>query len=254
VMGPGGVEIEMGVANEDETVGIRGMEVLIGTEGENEGKETRGKVKVESKSVVANEVANEVARRRVEPHHNTTCYSSRDPSNNSTISAAARFRFRAARYKTIARRPSLFLGQYPSPPLHSTQPLIMSSSSSSTIAAATEKVVATVNKPRSLSVFLELAPVLSTSYPAQPSSRTSSTASSVPPKFDPSLLAVEPATSAVDLSAPAEASDQTHKDRRSSSVSSTSSARQRFLKLGPVHFGGDPLESDWVDAEGAGRS
>jgi len=108
-------------------------------------------------------------------------------------------------------------------------------------AAAAEKVVPFVSKPRSLSVFLELAPVLSTS-PSDASPR----ATSAQP-----VLASEIPASAIDMSTPVEASEQPNKDRRSSSVSSTGSARPRFLKLGPVHFGGDPLESDFVDVEDA---
>jgi hypothetical protein len=108
-------------------------------------------------------------------------------------------------------------------------------------AAAAEKVVPFVSKPRSLSVFLELAPVLSTAPSDAPSRATSAR---------PVLTAEVPA-SAIDMTTPAEASEQPNKDRRSSSVSSTSSARPRFLKLGPVHFGGDPMESDFVDVEDA---
>jgi len=106
-------------------------------------------------------------------------------------------------------------------------------------AGAAEKVVPFVSKPRSLSVFLELAPVLSTSP------------SGASPQAISTRLTAEAPASAIDMSTSAEASEQPNKDRRSSSVSSTSSARPRFLKLGPVHFGGDPLESDFVDVEDA---
>jgi hypothetical protein len=114
-------------------------------------------------------------------------------------------------------------------------------------AAAAEKAAPFVSKPRSLSVFLELAPVLSTS-PSDASSRATSVSTSSVAR--PVLTGEVPA-SAVDMSTPADASERTNKNRRSSSVSSTSSGRRRFLKLGPVHFGGDPLESDFVDVEDA---
>jgi len=38
------------------------------------------------------------------------------------------------------------------------------------------------------------------------------------------------------------------KERRSSSMSSNSSARRRFLKLGPVH-GGDQPQQDFVEVD-----
>lgn len=94
------------------------------------------------------------------------------------------------------------------------------------------------------SAFLILAPEKSEPYLQQPkeTSRTSSTSSTA---TDASVLD----TSAVDTTTEAEPNEATQKTRRSSSISSTSSARRRFLKLGPVHFGGDPLESDFVEAE-----
>ena len=78
------------------------------------------------------------------------------------------------------------------------------------------------------SPFLVLAPTQSNSYPASPVG-------------SPSTAAVSTALSAVPL-------DDTHK--RTSSVSSTSSEELkglRFLKLGPVHFGGEPGVSDYAD-------
>jgi len=47
----------------------------------------------------------------------------------------------------------------------------------------------------------------------------------------------------------AEPSEHIKKDRRSSSTSSYGAFRLRFLKLGPVHNGGDPGVSDYVDIE-----
>lgn len=77
-------------------------------------------------------------------------------------------------------------------------------------------------------MFLVLAPVMSSSYPAQPSeSRNTSvtTTAKNAQSFD-----VEPVK----------------KERRSSSISSSASGKYRFLKLGPVHFGGEPGEHDYV--------
>jgi len=93
-------------------------------------------------------------------------------------------------------------------------------------------------------VFLSLAPVLSSSYPSQPASRSSSLSS-----VDASALAGQPEPEqAVDLTSSAEPSDQMVKERRSSSMSSNSSARRRFLKLGPVH-GGDQPQQDFVEVD-----
>jgi len=85
-------------------------------------------------------------------------------------------------------------------------------------------------------VFLVLAPVLSTDHPTPASSRASS-------------FAMPKDTSAVDMTLTVEAADQLKKDRRSSSVSSSGGFRRRVLKLGPVHGGGEPGVSDYVELE-----
>ena len=85
-------------------------------------------------------------------------------------------------------------------------------------------------------VFLVLAPVLSTDHPTPASLRASS-------------FAVPKDTSAVDMTLTVEAADQLKKDRRSSSVSSNGTFRRRILKLGPVHDGGEPGVSDYVELD-----
>lgn len=99
--------------------------------------------------------------------------------------------------------------------------------------------------PRPDSLFLVLAPVMSTDYPSPVSSRASSVVSAKP---SPTIVG-EPATSAVDETEPAEAMVQFQKDRRSSSTSSYGAFRRRFLKLGPVHNGGEAGVSDYVNIE-----
>lgn len=77
--------------------------------------------------------------------------------------------------------------------------------------------------------FLNLLPATSEGYPtAQPARKASSVA--------------ETANTTSSLTTP-----DSLRPRRSSSISSSDSSRQRFLKLGPVYFGGDPSESDWVE-------
>lgn len=96
--------------------------------------------------------------------------------------------------------------------------------------------------------FLILAPTLSSDYPSQNSSRASSVGSTTaaPPALSTAAL---PSTSAIDDSAPADATEQVKKDRRSSSVSSTGVFRRRILKLIPVHNGGEPGVSDYVELD-----
>jgi len=66
VMGWEGVGIDTGWDNEDETVGIRGTEVLIDTEVVNEDKELRGEVKDVSKLAVADsEVVKSVGKSEI---------------------------------------------------------------------------------------------------------------------------------------------------------------------------------------------
>ncbi|KAF2664084.1 hypothetical protein BT63DRAFT_100631 [Microthyrium microscopicum] len=91
------------------------------------------------------------------------------------------------------------------------------------------------------STFLVLAPESSSGFPKEDSRSSSMSSTASKPILD--NVAVD--GSAIDTTAPADLVVPV-KDRRSSSVSSNGSAR-RFLKLGPVHFGGDPKESDWVE-------
>src|ERR1700709_1015847 len=89
--------------------------------------------------------------------------------------------------------------------------------------------------------FLVLAPETQGYKPTADASRSAST----PSASDKAATTTE----AVDATLiPAPTSNKT-RVRRSSSISSASSSasRLRFLKLGPVHFGGDPTASDFVD-------
>jgi hypothetical protein len=104
----------------------------------------------------------------------------------------------------------------------------------------------TIRAPQLDTAFLILAPVMSSDYPTPASSRASSLASTKP---SAPVLAGELSGSAIDMTESAEASEQIKKDRRSSSTSSYGAFRRRFLKLGPVHNGGDPGVSDYVDIE-----
>jgi len=86
------------------------------------------------------------------------------------------------------------------------------------------------NIPRRDSTFLVLSPVVSSTHPPQPTSLATSS------PLSPSNVAatvVEPVK----------------KERRSSSTSSTGPFNRRYLKLGPVHGGGDPGVADYVDIE-----
>jgi len=96
--------------------------------------------------------------------------------------------------------------------------------------------------------FLILAPVLSSDYPSQPSSRASSVNSITAPTPAISTSTIPP-TSAIDESALADPAAQPKKGRRSSSVSSHGGFRRRILKLGPVHDGGTPGVSDYVELD-----
>jgi len=93
------------------------------------------------------------------------------------------------------------------------------------------------------SAFLVLTPVLSNSYPAIPAvSRSTSIASE-------SAASAEEASPTVDTTTVAEIESVLKKTRRSSSVSSTGSGRARYLRLGPVHWGGEPGVPDFVEAD-----
>jgi hypothetical protein len=119
----------------------------------------------------------------------------------------------------------------------------------STFLALTEEPTAAPNRfrQRRPSNFLVLAPVTSESYPTAPKQRRPSTsfstqsneeAISTSPELGPTadLVPVEP---------------MALKTRRSTSMSSTSSEgrRLRFLKLNPVHWGGEEGEDDYAVEE-----
>jgi hypothetical protein len=93
-------------------------------------------------------------------------------------------------------------------------------------------------KPKMPTNFLTLAPQTSSSYPKEQTA--ASRASSI---SDPNA-----APSAASIIADAQKARSTRSDSISSS-SSAASATRRFLKLGPVHFGGDPSEPDYVEVE-----
>jgi hypothetical protein len=113
-----------------------------------------------------------------------------------------------------------------------------------------------------VSTFLSLAPETSSSYPTRRTSTASdsaaaasagtsaatATAADAAATASTTDAAAKEASSAVDLSAPAAGSppQPAAKPRRSSSISSAGSSGLKFLRLGPVHFGGDPREADFV--------
>ena len=91
------------------------------------------------------------------------------------------------------------------------------------------------------SQFLSLAPATSASYPVQRPTSISSPKTSIEL---PRALAA-PETAVVPT---AEEIESLSKHRRSSSLSSDGSVtKQRFLKLGPVHFGEDDGKGDWSE-------
>jgi hypothetical protein len=91
-----------------------------------------------------------------------------------------------------------------------------------------------------LNQFLTLIPVQSASFPASPESTASSTAEASP---EQTTLKSDPV--------PAEEVAAALKNSRSDSVSSAGSSKAefRYLKLGPVFWGGVPGVSDYVDLE-----
>jgi len=102
----------------------------------------------------------------------------------------------------------------------------------STVTNTTPKMVESTAQAnfRRDSVFLVLAPVLSTDYPASAPTSTTST---------PSIESVAPVPVVIPVK----------KDRRSSSVSSSDALfKRRILKLGPVH-GGQDGGSDYVELD-----
>jgi len=99
--------------------------------------------------------------------------------------------------------------------------------------------------------FLALAPITSASYPTRPRASSTSvfkgeTTAIVdrPDDFIPTEMA-SPTVGSADTTA--EEIKYMLKSRRSSSVSSSESfGRPRFLKLGPVHWGGEPGVPDFT--------
>jgi len=92
--------------------------------------------------------------------------------------------------------------------------------------------------------FLSLAPVHSNTYPAAQqttASASATTAAAKPSSPTSPSSTTAPATLPLDTTA--------EKTRRSSSMSSTSSGLnpQRFLKLGPVFYGGEPGVPDYAE-------
>ena len=81
--------------------------------------------------------------------------------------------------------------------------------------------------------FLVLAPVLSATYPIQP----------VASQLSLDSLAAD-STSKTNQ---AVFVNPIQKERRSSSVESSDFSSPRFLKLGPIHFGGEPGQSDFAE-------
>ncbi|KAI9705836.1 MAG: hypothetical protein M1836_005242 [Candelina mexicana] len=100
--------------------------------------------------------------------------------------------------------------------------------------------------------FLTLAPVQSASYPTSPvsTSNTSKRSSeqvtpgpsiSIPAIASPSENTTGPSAAEIAVAL------KTTRSSSTSTVDSESTGRNRFLKLGPVHWGGNPGVSDWAD-------
>jgi hypothetical protein len=92
--------------------------------------------------------------------------------------------------------------------------------------------------------FLSLAPVQSASYPLQPTAGAASP--NVAKATIPDGGIPNPPR---DLVLSAEEITRAEKTRRSSSVSSEGISPRRFLKLGPVFWGGEPGVGDYADDE-----
>lgn len=93
--------------------------------------------------------------------------------------------------------------------------------------------------------FLSLAPVQSASYPRSQPPTPAATKSGDAPILSPALAS--PPKNGTGPSADEIAA--VLKARRSSSVSSDGSEKKRFLKLGPVFWGGEPGVGDWAEEE-----
>ena len=118
-------------------------------------------------------------------------------------------------------------------------------SSSNTVPTTKETFLRSVtDAPGQLHSFLSLAPVQSASYPVQVATGAAS----------PNVAKATAPDSGVptppgDLVLSAEEVTRVEKTRRSSSVSSEGISPRRFLKLGPVFWGGEPGVGDYADDE-----
>jgi hypothetical protein len=138
------------------------------------------------------------------------------------------YQLRPSTFSLIHGHPKPQHNRLPPENLHSTAQLILVEMSS-TNQTTTKKMA---------SNFLVLAPQTSSSYPKEQTA--ASRASSVSDR--------NAAQSASSVIAAAQQARSTRSDSISSS-SSAASATRRFLKLGPVHYGGDPAESDFVEVD-----
>lgn len=98
--------------------------------------------------------------------------------------------------------------------------------------------------------FLTLAPVTSASYPKRPTTSSSASKFKTAPVVDQvdDFIPTERASPTIGYAdTTADEIEFMLKSRRSSSVSSAESfGRPRFLKLGPVHWGGEPGVPDFT--------
>jgi hypothetical protein len=106
----------------------------------------------------------------------------------------------------------------------------MSTTSSNTTAANTTVVASSTKDTSAKMTFLVLAPATSEGYPTEQPMRSPSLASTTSTVSNPNEVLRPRSNSTL-------------------STSSTGSTRLRFLKLGPVYFGGDPTVSDFVDLD-----
>ncbi|KAI9714563.1 MAG: hypothetical protein M1812_006368 [Candelaria pacifica] len=100
--------------------------------------------------------------------------------------------------------------------------------------------------------FLSLAPVQSASYPTTPASTPGNSkrgSEQATPGSSNSQPAIASPTDNMAAPSPSEIATalKTTRSSSTSTVDSDTLGRNRFLKLGPVHWGGDPGVSDWAD-------
>ncbi|KAL1636693.1 hypothetical protein SLS58_009680 [Diplodia intermedia] len=94
--------------------------------------------------------------------------------------------------------------------------------------------------------FLVLAPTASANYPTSPQALAPTTPASKEP-VSPTDELGSPVVKPTDNVTPEIAA--TPKEHRSDSISSNGSARFKFLKLGPVHFGKGDSATDFAETE-----